>query len=162
MTHSWWNKLKYMTQNVQEGEFFVWICFHDCMHMHVPFGMECLVSGLWAVCKSQRLGSRQYHRLSLQLFSQLCLCLLTHKDALTLHTQGRMETLRHEDTSTERAFCQWIGGFLYWKQARERRWSPLMQPLITERISEGDGEKLHTSSWKLDDCSMCSCLTGDP
>lgn len=36
------------------------------------------------------------------------------------------------------------------------------QPRITRRILVGDEEKLHKSSWKLDDCSMCSSLSGDP
>lgn len=36
------------------------------------------------------------------------------------------------------------------------------QSHITQRILVGDKEKLHKSSWKLDDCSMCSSLSGDP
>lgn len=33
------------------------------------------------------------------------------------------------------------------------------QSHITQRILVGDKEKLHKSSWKLDDCSMCSHLS---
>lgn len=33
---------------------------------------------------------------------------------------------------------------------------------ITHRILVGDKKKLHKSSWKFDDSSMCSSLSGDP
>ena len=57
---------------------------------------ECCVSGLWAVCKSQRLGGRQHHFLIPQMFSQLFLSLLVHKEMLTTHTQRHihMESLQ--------------------------------------------------------------------
>lgn len=135
----------------------------ECAHMIACICMLLLaqqfcVSGLWAMCKSLRLGGRQNRSLIPQLFSQPFPSILDHKEMFTVHTQR----LRHEDTCTWRAYWQWKGVFLCKQVSSEWSASPQVQLVKTEGVSEGDGEKLHNNSWKLDDCSMCSCLTRDP
>lgn len=145
--------------------FCVYACMIACICMFILAQEHC-VSGLWAACKSQRLGGRKNHRLTPQLFSQPFVCLhslTTHKEMFAVQTQTHTHTRRLSGMQTN-AHGELTDNEFFFADKCPSEWSarPQMQPLITERTSVGDGEKLHTSSWKLDDCSMCSCLTGDP
>lgn len=143
------------------------VCVHDCMHMHVHLGTGGLcVSGLWAVCKSQRLGWRENHRLIPQLFSQPFLFLdspTAHKDLFTVHTRKHTHRPSGMQTNAHGKRPDNEKEFLLSCRQVSSEWVPAPRcTLSSQRTSLGDGEKLHTSSWKLDDCSMCSYLTGDP
>lgn len=130
----------------------VWLHAYACSSWH-----RSAEPGLWAACKSPHLG-RENQCLTPQLFAQPFLCL----DSLTAHKEMftvRTHTCRLSRTWT--AYCWWFLVFLCGHVSGKWRAGPLMQPLITEKTSVGGGEKLHTSSWKLDDCSMCSSLTGE-
>lgn len=137
------------------------VCVHDCMHMHVRLGTGLLC--VWA------LGSEQIPAFRWKweppsdfpaVPSASTAWPLTKKRLL--YTQTHVQTFRHAGKCTWRSHWKWIGVFLCRQVSSEWSARSQMQPLIIERTSVGDGEKLHTSSWKLDDCSMCSCLTGDP
>lgn len=132
----------------------VYLCMIACICMFIL--AQSTVSGLWEACKSQCLGGGENHRLIPQLFSQpfLCLakkCLLyTHKDT---HTHA--SDFSYADKRTWAALWQ---VFLCRQVSSE--WSA---SLSSQRGSQWEMErKLHSSSWRLDECSMCSCLTGDP
>ena len=127
-----------------------WLHAYACSSWH-----RGSVSGLCAVCKSLRLGGRQNLCLIPRLFSQAFTYVLAHKKMFTVHAQR----LGHEGTC---AYWQWIGVFLCRQVSSEWSAGPQVQLVVRERVSEGDGGNLHNNSWKLDDCSMCSCLTGDP
>lgn len=63
-------------------------CMITCKYMFILAQEHC-ESGLWAACKSLRLGGRENHRLILQLFAQPFLCLdslTAHKEMFTVHT----------------------------------------------------------------------------
>lgn len=83
-------------QSVQEEESFVYVRMIACICMFVLAQERC-VFGLWAACKSQRLGGRENHRLIPQLFSQPFLrldSLTAYKEIFTVHTKRAKHTCR--------------------------------------------------------------------
>lgn len=87
-----------MMQSVQVGESFVHMITCICMFLLAQGRCEC---GLWAACKSLRLGGGETRRLILQLFTQpffFCLDSMTaHKEMFTARTH--MKANAHTELS---------------------------------------------------------------
>lgn len=112
---------------------------------------EACVSGLGAAHKSLLSGGRDHCRFP-QLFAQpfsVLTALLRTKTCLPLWLPG----------SQRSAACWRV--LLRSQSSREPRPALKAASHHTEDPG-GRQEKLHKSSWKLDDCSMCSSLSGDP
>lgn len=113
---------------------------------------EICVSGLGAAHKSPLSGGRDH----CQLFPAartafLCLdSVAAHKDMFTTLTSRHSKKCSLPESSAPQPSIQRATA------------SAEKQSHITHGILVGDKEKLHKSSWKLDDCSMCSSLSGDP
>lgn len=95
------------------GVLCVYLCMIACICMF-SLAQQRWVSGLWAVCKSQRLGGRENHRLIPQLFPQPLFwldSLIAYKENCPVH-KTHTNTFRQADKCTWRAYWQWTEVFL--------------------------------------------------